>query len=326
MTNAQTTEVRQALLLDLFRCADALLSGEDKRRFRVRHHEAIEVIDAMVSSGEIREHRERYSPNLTALASLTEPDVQDFLRDCDVVYTALRSRYFENFIDLVSTDELAQKANIQPVRFRHTLALLNDNISVVAGSQGNYSDPDYKVIPAEKVLTVPTFRQALEELRIFQATFGRRGLPIRHSLEEDASQVTAFSEPISSRSWIGALPDALHALMQEIYLALDSGLRALTAMGVRAAIDMTCNDLVGDVGGFEAKLKELVSLGHVSQLQRETLSAVINMGHASAHRGHIPALADIASIVDILERLLKSLYLDADTVQRIRVNTPSRER
>lgn len=326
MTTPQplNAEVRQTLLVDLFQHADSLRYGEDKRRFRVRHHEVIETIDAMVNNGDIREYQERYSPSLLALTSIADEGVQSFLQDCDAVYTALRARYLENYVDFVSIDALAAQAGIEAGRFRRTLALLNENISVIAGSQGNFGDSEYKLIPSERVLTIRTFAQALDELRSFQAAFGGRDYMFGSAPEQASAPATASSTAHVNPRWIDDLPDVLRALMQEIYLAQHDGLRALPVMGVRAAIDMACNDLVGDIGGFDAKLKELAKLGHISGLQRETLAAVIHMGHASAHRGHIPDAEDVHSTVDILERLLKSLYLDSETAQRLKLNTPVR--
>jgi hypothetical protein len=324
LTTPLNPEVRNSLLVDLFHRADSLQHGEDKRRFRVRHHEVIEAIDAMVNSGDIREYQERYSPSLIALTSLPEPAVQSFLHDCDAVYAALRARYLENYSDLVGVDDLAEKAGIEADRFRRTLAVLNDNISVIAGSQGDYGDSHYKITPSERVLTLRTFEQALDELRAFQVAFGKWDYLSKPAAKQASKSPVANSTASPTRQWLDDLPGALGSLMMEIYSAQEAGLRALPAMGVRAAIDMACNDLVGDIGGFDAKLKELSKLGHVSDLQRETLSAVIHLGHASAHRGHTPDVADLHSIVDILERLLKSLYLDSETAQRLKSNTPSR--
>lgn len=290
MTKPQSLDlgVRQALLLDLFSNSDPLQYGEDKRRFRVRHHETIEVIDALVGCGDIRENQERYSPSLLALSSVLDQNVREFLKDCDAVYAALRARYLENYSDLILVDDLAAQAGIESSRFRRVLAFLNENISVIAGSQGRYGDVGYKLTPSEKVLTVRTFNEALVELRDFQAAFGGRGYLSMPLLEQVAPPLPVVDQAANIPHWISDLPDALCALMREVYTAQHEGLRALTVMGVRAAIDMACNDLVGDNGGFDAKLRELGRLGHVSELQCETLTAVIHMGHASAHRGHIP--------------------------------------
>lgn len=284
----------------------------------------IATIDAMVSDGDIREYQERYSPSLLALTVLIDQDAQDFLRDCSSVLAALRVRYLENYADLVAIECLAANANMECDRFRRSLAFLNENVAVVAGSQGRYGDPDYKVIPSEKVLTLRTIADAVNELRQYQTAFGGRSYVLRSSPELAPAASESSTPPV--RPWVDELSLDLKALMNEIFFAQHAGLRALPVMGVRAAIDTACNDLVGDSGGFDAKLKELARLGHISDAQRETLVAVVQVGHASAHRGHTPNATDVDSTVDILERLLKSLYLDPETARRLKMNTPSRTR
>ena len=312
--------------MDLFHCTGPLQIGEDKRRFRVRHHEEIETIDAMVMGGEIREYQERYRPALLALTTLTDHEVLAFLGDCDAVFSALRARYLVNYVDPIAVDELAAQSGMDAGRFRRALGLLNEDVSVIAVSQGNHCDPDHKVSPAERVLTLRSFANAVFELQGLQSAFGGGKYFFNATSEELLGPVTAKMTTNSSPRWIVELPDDLGALLNEIHKARLEGLLALPVMGVRAAIDMACSNLVGDIGGFEAKLKELAKLGHVSEAQRRTLSAVIDLGHASAHRGHIPDSKDVDAIIDILERLLKSLYLDSETVDRLKLNTPSRGR
>jgi hypothetical protein len=283
----------------------------------------MELLDDMVSEGEIRDNRERYAPALLALSELDDPEVREFLDDCATVLPVLRMRYLSDQTDLISVDDLSQRSDLPRERFARGLFYLNANCTVLAGSKSMGAETLAEVLPAEEVLTLRTMDDVFKELRGFRALrVGWGGFP----------QSDVRSVPVPSPSnqvkeelpWLKQLPLDLQTLLAEIYAAQRVGLRSLAVMGVRAAIDMTCNHLVGDAGGFEAKLNKLKSEGHVSESQRQTLHAVVQLGHAAAHRGHLPNAEDVDDVLDILERALKSQYVDPHTTQRLRQSTPPR--
>ena len=319
-------ELRRTLLVDLFRLAAPFLLGVSKQSFQVRHHELIEVIDALVSSGEIRENQGRLLPSLLSLTTLGDKEVQSFLQDCERVYEAMRNRYLENQVDTVGIDALAGVAGLDLDRFYRALALLKENLPLVGGSQGTIGEPDFRLLPSDHVLRMRTLPQAIEDLRKFQSAVGRGALQLERKSAQPVAQRSMDQNDRHGYQWFTELPAGLGALMAEIHVAQREGLRALAVMGVRAAVDMACNDMVGDRGGFGEKLRLLADQGHISTAQLNTLTVVVDLGHASAHRGHIPQIGDVEAVIDILERLVKFLYLDSKTTERIKQNTPARPR
>ena len=125
--------------------------------------------------------------------------------------------------------------------------------------------------------------------------------------------------------WFGQLPDAPRELLAEIYSALTLDLRALPAMGVRAVIDIVCVGLVGDSGSFERKLDRLREGGHISDTECSILSVAIDAGSASAHRGYVPSRDDLASLLDIVEHMLRAQYVLPAAAKKMKVNTPPRQ-
>lgn len=114
--------------------------------------------------------------------------------------------------------------------------------------------------------------------------------------------------------------------MAEVSLAIDADARTLAAMGLRAVVDMSCNDVLGDIGGFDKKLAALQDSERITGAQRRTLANALELGHAAAHRGHIPTNKGIALLRDIVEHLLKQLYLHESASEELRRGVPVRKK
>lgn len=316
--------LRNKLLLDLFREASSPRFAVDKRSFRVRHEEHIGELDEMARSDDIRDNQGLYAPGLLALSELAaEPDIRQLLDDCDSVLQVLRDRYRANQVDMVETEELARQAGLDRGRFDRALTYLNESVSLIGGSRGSKDEgPWQMVLPGEKVLRLKGVEDVLAELQHYRSQRASwTGLPLESAAAAPSSPAHAVLE---ERQWLQHLPDDVRALLTETYAAQRIGLRALVVMGVRATIDMTCNHLVGDVGGFDKKLHALRDAKLITETQLLALVAVVEIGHASAHRGHIPDICDVGDVLDILERMLKAHYIDPRTAKRLRQATPTR--
>ena len=100
------------------------------------------------------------------------------------------------------------------------------------------------------------------------------------------------------------------ALFGEIYAALHSGSYRLAARGIRAAFEDIFVDKVGDHGSFQANLNAFQTEGYISAIERNSVSQVLEVGHAAIHRVHSPSLQDVLSMLDILEHLSQALYVN----------------
>lgn len=69
------------------------------------------------------------------------------------------------------------------------------------------------------------------------------------------------------------------------------------------------SDHVGPNGGFQERMDRLVKAGHISPRNRSVLDAVLEAGHAAAHRGYEPSEIDLGRVLDIVENVLQSLYV-----------------
>jgi Domain of unknown function (DUF4145) len=127
-------------------------------------------------------------------------------------------------------------------------------------------------------------------------------------------------------NWFEEIPAELQVVMGEVYNCLDANTTALPLMGLRAALDILIVDQIGDAGTFAEKLKKLEVSGVISSRNRSVLDAALDAGHAAAHRGWSPRVAQVHAVMDIVENLLQSLYLLDKVAEEIKKATPPRKR
>jgi hypothetical protein len=113
-------------------------------------------------------------------------------------------------------------------------------------------------------------------------------------------------------------------LLREVYRSLDADNRSLPMMGARALLDILIVEKVGDVGTFKQKLDKLAAGGFIGTAQVEILDAALDAGSAAAHRGHTPSFAEVNAVMDIVENLLKAVYVLPDMAKSLKKTTPPR--
>jgi hypothetical protein len=146
--------------------------------------------------------------------------------------------------------------------------------------------------------------------------------------EDPEPEVTYYPPPVSRAmpQWSHKLPYKLNSLIGEIYTALHADSRRLALMGARTAIDIVLLEQVGDKGTFEHKLLELEKQGIVGRRSREVLAAALDAGSAAAHRGYLPRKEHLASVMDIVENVLQTVYVLEDAAADLRKTTPQRQK
>ena len=159
------------------------------------------------------------------------------------------------------------------------------------------------------------------------------GLKIRNAVtnkgacSEYAAQRSSF--PGFSKApfpaWTHDLEEEQMLLFWEVYTAISLKLCGLAMMGIRSIIDGYANRVIGDIGGFEQKLKKLRSDGHISFVQFEQLKIVVAAGHAAAHRGHRFNEEHLHTCLQIVEGLLAHERY-GEALDTLRSATPSRDK
>lgn len=117
----------------------------------------------------------------------------------------------------------------------------------------------------------------------------------------------------------------LGSLIQQLYIALDSGLTVLAAIGVRTAFDRATFVLGVDPNEpFEKKLKTLLHGGWIGETEKDILAALIDAGNAAAHRGWSPAGHQLDTMMAVLEAFLHRHFVLRDGASALQANTPKR--
>ena len=147
-----------------------------------------------------------------------------------------------------------------------------------------------------------------------------------HSEVDWSDEIDYYPPRVSRRppSWEHSIPMEWQSLLSEIYTALHADSRRLAMMGARALVDMYMNDAVGDIGGFDRKLAQLVTAGLLGDQDKKILIAALEAGHAAAHRGYLPEADQVSHVMDIVENLLQKHTLTS-SAEALNRHTPSRQ-
>lgn len=327
----QINRLDASLLNALFNASQSATPWVEVTAFRHAHVEHRKAIDRLNQIGAIRKERvgehECYCVSLTVLKQLVDqPAIAVILETANSMWQAFRAHF--------------KKSSSAPLTLRTVADLIGkplDHVTLVHAYMREWwhtpychtrADAMYQaVIVNEYVFDHSSFDDCIQDLRQFQLT-GLHAVPngfrISSALIEGpeapaSAPLPAFVEP----SWFDKLPPHAQALMREMHTASHSGLVALTAMGIRAVIDVVADDLLDAAGwGFDRKLNELSKAGHLTPIQHEALGAVVEVGHAAAHRAHVPSERDVLMMFEVLHHVLCSAYGLQNTPSELKARTP----
>lgn len=135
---------------------------------------------------------------------------------------------------------------------------------------------------------------------------------------------------IKKPDWVYGLPRGISNILEEIYRAYQYNCQALACTGIRTLLDMVFVDKIGDPEGtkpFKTKINEMVESGFLASAIAETvISALVDAGSASAHRGFTPQKSIVKKLIIISTNLLEAIYIHPNEAEHIRLLTPPRNR
>lgn len=118
--------------------------------------------------------------------------------------------------------------------------------------------------------------------------------------------------------------DKLANLLNEIYAAIDGGQQRLAAMGIRALLEQVMIMEIGDIGGFDKKLKALEGAGFISSIQHRQLGTTLEIGHAAMHRAFAPDREALNTCLDIVENVMSAIYSHRKEAKKLNEAVPPR--
>lgn len=324
------TDIEKSLLIHLLEITPANDSGVDSLAFRAQHFGSINLIDQLEAVGYIRKDQERYFVSLTGLVQLEVKRSIRILDDAEKLFHQLKIHYSRTQREGLKIDDLARRAGVDDQAAREALSYMVEGTWWGGHSGSFFSVPDAHIQPSESILRFESFAAVVQQLRSWQAARIRDrqlalATALRAHVDQSAQPFQATSNNQRQRpDWFAKLPDGLRDLLGETYSAMSLDLRALPAMGARALIDVVAVELVGDAGSFAQKLARLQDGGHITATSKSILSAAIDVGSASAHRGYVPSRDDLGILLDVVEHLVQAHYVLPQAAEKMKANTPLR--
>lgn len=316
------------LLIELLEACEAGGGAVHAQRFRADHPSQLKLMDQLVRQRIILAEQERYRVGLTALTQLVHPLATRLLETMETLWKGLRDHYQLHLNAQIGVPDLARACGLDVETAQQTLRYMLE-ASWSAGYSPGGDAPIERIGAGEIVLHHQMFTDLIEQLRsgynvddLFGLPRGWQAIDVTRESHEILS--TYVSQP-TLPAWLPKLPLDAQTLLPEVHGAVGMNLNTLAAMGIRAVVDVVCQDqLGGDKGGFESKLKGLHDAGHLNAMEHSALSAVVDAGNAAAHRGFSPDASSVKAMLDALNHCLFSVYVLRQLTEDLSLKTPAR--
>jgi hypothetical protein len=96
-------------------------------------------------------------------------------------------------------------------------------------------------------------------------------------------------------------------------------------MIMRAILEHMMIDRVGDNGTFTQNLNAFEREGYIGKKQVKVVESTLEVGHASIHRSYTPYKDDLITLTDILETILKTIYIHGPQTEELDKRIPKRK-
>lgn len=323
MNQINTAQVR--LLTELLEMSEHRNLMVNAKRFRADHFDEIANIDDLVRKRIVLAEDDTFRLSIASLPHLDTAAASALLERAEALWQIFRKHYKAHLEQPLFLSAAAEQSKLDIDTARRTLNYMLEY--PWWGGRSTPADMLYETIcVSEKVLSFETFRDCIADM----ASWHRLDHSSAHNLTFLPSQEGLASIPIVDATavpdWTCQLPKEIQSLVREVYIAKSSNLPALCAMGIRAAIDVTSDAALGyDAGLFVNKLNKLLEAGHITEIQRKHLSAVVDAGSAAAHRGFAPESDAVSTMLDAMQHLLHAHYLYAEKTEALVASTPPRK-
>jgi len=312
-------------------CAETFATRElvDAPSFRADHEEFMDVMSHLVRLRYVDEDSsgQSYSPTVLALKEVDDEQCCRVLDIGSMVLAVLYEHYKNKATRRANLPiaDLAKRLEIERQELDFTLLLLKNSVSSVLGTYtSNLQQEDAYILPSELVLK----RRSMEDLIAIQVGWRDQALQNSHVAlaHEQSAPVRTPPSAVFETELIEAMPEGFRQVLAEIEVAVPNGLSCLSVMGLRAVLDMFATEQVGDVGGFERKIDRMAQERLLNSNQVEIIKAALEVGHAAAHRMHVPSDAECLQVLEVVKHLLSERYLLAPNARKLKDSAPPRIR
>lgn len=115
------------------------------------------------------------------------------------------------------------------------------------------------------------------------------------------------------------LPDPIARIYRETVIAFNAGALILTGGGLRAIAEALCQEKNVSGDNLQTKIDNLAREGFLAIAQATLLHEERYLGNAALHEIVAPSRRDVEDGFDIIETLLKTIYILPEKAERLRV-------
>ncbi len=297
-------------------------------RFRADHQAWLDVLDDI-------EHRHSFVERTTdgkryLIRSYALPligDAHPLLELMQAIFARLKELYLQHLTEPQSISVLVDGIKGSGAQLLDALYYLTESHSVWSGKTIGFPYRENSTLCiSEGVLKYANVGELLSQF--YEWHYVNPSRAVSNWLDDLKSQKASVFFPQETNGgvpeWYDQLDDNKKALIREVDLALQSKLSVLPTIGLRTLLDMVMVEKLGDIGGFDAKLKKFELDGYVTRKQAESISFVLDAGNASAHRAYAPNEEDLVVCVAVVKHLMEGVFILQPKMENVKRNTPPR--
>jgi len=132
--------------------------------------------------------------------------------------------------------------------------------------------------------------------------------------------IELYPNRIVGRKMIGdfyMLPEIVQKIYRETHGAICARLNILAGIGIRSLVEAMCFEKFAVGSNLEQKIDDLMRKGVITKDSSETLHQTRLLGNASAHQITPPTDEELEIAMDIVENLLKTIYVISKKAQKL---------
>ncbi len=322
-------------LSGLFEAQKGMPPSVPKKRYRADHIGQIDSLDYLEQSANLiqsDEKNEAYFIRPYALPLIDSPDIKPILERASEIYEKLRELYRVNLDTPVKKDQILTKKKIKDKLSIIALYYLSKSHDVHRGYGKDFpfNDEAHLYID-EDVLKRSSFLEVLTDyyrwhfLNKEQNQLAQTSLDQPFNTKDDLTNFFDDNDPNGFPIWFNHIGAAEKALVIEINSAMNSGLRALPAIGIRALIENIMVILLDDRGSFRKNLIALHENGHISEKEKTILEDVYDIGSAVMHRSYTPSQQTVKTCLEVIKQLMHKIYIVNPAIEKLNIEVPKRK-
>lgn len=323
------------LLIEIFKYNSSNSSGINYKKFRAQHKDQRDLLNYLEAHTYLKvTDNETYELSIFALGELENEydEIGKVVNQFETVFQVFRSHYEKHQDKHLPIVELSDQTNVPEKEIIFLLTYLLDLRLWWSAHNLSTNKKDNFIEIAESILDYDSFRE------LFYQVINKKRESIKKEEKHNEPSwltqtpiykqelLTNFRPAISKPNWHDRLPNEINQLLDEVYFGLEKEMRVLPSIGLRTVIDLVCNEKIGDIGGFAKKLNHLVNKGFITKRNKQILDKALEVGHASAHRGYFPTIEKLRTVLEIVNHLLKEIYILEKASNEIKKDVPPRKK